>query len=79
MNDGNPYLPLDNLYMTVLSQAAEHLRGLLVNGIQDVIGTIIQLCSEMPLKAIGQFLGVGMIEVTLGQIQSIIPILSDSS
>src|SRR5258707_6004538 len=70
MNDGNPYLPLDNLYVAVLSQAAEHLRGPHVKDIQDVISTIIRLRSEMPLKAIGRFLGVGStVEASLGRIQ----------
>src|SRR5258708_38510484 len=54
-NDENPYVPLDDLYVTVLLQAANCLRVPLVKGIQDVIGTIIRLRSEMPLKAIGQF------------------------
>ncbi len=41
MNNENPYGPLDNLYMAVLSQATKGLQALLVKGIQDVIGTII--------------------------------------
>ncbi len=75
----NPYVPLDDLYVAILLQAANCLRGPLVKGIQDVIGTIIRLRSEMPLKAIGRFLGVGStVEASLGRIQSIIPIPSDS-
>ena len=79
MNDENPYAPLDDLYVAILLQAANHLRGPLVKGIQDVIGTIIRLRSVMPLRAIGKFLGVGTVQANLGRIQSIIPIPSDSS
>ncbi len=79
MNGENPYAPLDDLYVAVLLQAANRLRGPLVKGIQDVIGTIIRLRLEMPLKAIGQFLGVGTVQTSLGRIQSIIPIPSDST
>src|SRR5258708_2792589 len=78
-NDENPYVPLDDLYVTVRLQAANCLRVPLVKGIQDVIGTIIRLRSEMPLKAIGQFLGVGTVQASLDRIQSIIPIPSDPS
>src|SRR5258708_1642287 len=43
MNDENPYVPLDDLYVAVLSQATKGLQALLVKCIQDVIGTIVQL------------------------------------
>ncbi len=79
MNDENPYAPLDNLYVAVLSQAIKSLRDPLVKGIQDVIGTIVRLRSEMPLEEIGRFLGENMVEASLGRIQSIVPVPSDSS
>src|SRR5258708_34259810 len=78
MNNENPYVPLDNLYVAVLSQATKGLRALLVKAIQDVIGTIVRLRSEMPLEGIGRFLGEDTVEASLDRIQSIIPIPSDS-
>src|SRR5258705_5548719 len=47
----------------------------------SVIGTVIQLCSEMPLEAIVRFLGDdgNVVEMALNRIQSIIPIPADPS
>src|SRR5258705_5384230 len=47
----------------------------------SVIGTVIQLCSEMPLEAIVRFLGDdgNVVEMALNRIQSIIPIPTDPS
>src|SRR5258705_13098183 len=47
----------------------------------SVIGTVIQLCSEMPLEAIVRFLGDdgNVVEMALNRIQSIIPVPTDPS
>src|SRR6266436_3298535 len=78
MNNENPYVPLDDLYVAVLSQATKGLRAPLVKGVQDVIGTIVRLRSEIPLEGIRRFLGEDTVEASLDRIQSIIPIPSDS-
>src|SRR5258708_22619073 len=75
----NPYKELDSLYRDVLSQAVEDLESVSIEDMNTVIGTIIQLRSEMPLEAIVDFLGddEDMVEMTLNRIQSIIPVPTD--
>jgi len=75
----NPYKELDSLYRDVLSQAVEDLESVSMEDMNTIIGTIIQLRSEMPLEAIVGFLGDdgNVVEMALNQIQSIIPVLTD--
>ncbi len=75
------YKDLDSLYMGVLSRAAEGLKSDSINDMTKVVGTVIQLRSEMPLDAIVRFLGEKAIVVktALNRIQSIIPIPTDLS
>ena len=75
--DSHPYVMLDSLYATILSQATQNLRTSLVEGILTVIGTIVRLRSEMPVDAIGRFLDDEAVETTLDRIQSIIPVPTD--
>src|SRR5258708_31098101 len=77
----NPYQELDILYRDVLSQAVENLESVSIEEMNNVIGTVIQLRSEMPLEGIVPFLGddENMVEMALNRIQSIIPIPTDPS
>ena len=79
MDTEQPYTQLDNLYMIILSRAATGLRKEFIARMQILVGTIVRLRSEMPLDVIGQFLKMGPIATTLGRIQSIIPIPTDTS
>ncbi len=80
-NSRNSYTDLDSLYMDILSQAVEDLDSVCVDDVKIVIGTVTQLRSEMPLKAIVRFLGDEgkMVRRALNRIQSIIPIPTDPS
>ncbi len=77
----NPYQELDILYRDVLSQAVEDLESVSIEEMNNVIGTVIQLRSEMPLEGIVRFLGddENMVEMALNRIQSIIPVPTDPS
>ena len=74
-----PYGQLDDLYLAILSQAAIGLPEESIARMRSLVGTIVRLHSEMPLDVIGQFLKMGPIATTLGRIQSIIPIPTDTS
>ena len=78
-NTENPFVALDDLYEAILFQAANDLPGTHVSDMRIVIGTVFRLRSEMPLEAIGRFLGKGTVKMFLGRIQSIIPIPTDAS
>ncbi len=77
----NPYMHLDNLYSSILSQAVEDLGSVGIEDMKIVVGTFIQLRSEMPLEAIVRFLGddENKVEMTLNRLQLIIPIPTDPS
>src|SRR5258708_6936475 len=68
----NPYVQLDSLYTGILSQAVGNLKSARVEYMKIVVGTVIQLHSEMLLEAIVHFLGdnENMVEMTLNQQQS---------
>src|SRR5258708_5211771 len=80
LNSGssNPYMHLDSLYSDILSQTMESVS---IEDINVVVGTVIQLHSEMSLDAIVRFLGddENKVEMALNRIQSIIPIPTDRS
>ena len=79
MDTEQPYAQLDNLYLAILSRATTGLRKELIERMQILVGTIVCLRSEMPLDIIGQFLKMRSVVTTLGRIQSIIPIPTDTS
>src|SRR5258708_5681874 len=72
----NPYMHLDSLYRSILSHAVENLKSVSIEDMKIVVGTVILLCSEMPLDTIVRFLGdeENKVEMALNRIQSIIPI-----
>src|SRR5258707_4236116 len=77
----NPYMQLDSLYTGILSQAVENLKSVRVEYMKIVVGTVVQLHSEMLLEAIVCFLGdnENKVEMSLNCIQSILPIPTDPS
>src|SRR5258708_3478724 len=66
-NSRHPHKDLDRLYRDVLSQAVEDLESVSIEDMNTVIGTVIQLRSEMPLEVIIRFLGddENMVEMPL--------------
>src|SRR5260221_6301404 len=80
-NSPNSYVDVDILYKDILSQAVEGLENECIEDMVVVVGTVIQLRSEMPLEVIARILEQDddSVQTALNRIQSIVPIPADPS
>src|SRR5258707_2273905 len=80
-NSPNSYVDLDILYKDILLQAAEGPENECIEDMVIIVGTVIQLRSEMPLKIIARILeqDEDNVQTALNRIQSIIPVPNDPS
>ncbi len=80
-NNPNSYVDLDILYKDILSQAVEGLDNECIEDMVVIVGTVIQLRSEMPLEVIARILEQDddSVQTALNRIQSIVPIPADPS
>src|SRR5258708_3627828 len=80
-NNPNSYVDLDILYKDILSQAVEGLDNECIEDMVVIVGTVIQLRSEMPLEVIARILehDDDSVQTALNRIQSIVPIPADPS
>ena len=80
-NSPNSYVDLDILYKDILLQAAEGPENECIEDMVIIVGTVIQLRSEMPLKIIARILeqDEDNVQTALNRIQSIIPVPTDPS